>query len=72
MGGRGPATLVTEEQLRGVATAAPGVTRLEAFADEHVWVGRVENIPHRAFDWLVHPGQDTYAHCTRGRFFVEF
>ena len=65
-------TLVTKGQLRGVETATPGVTRFEAFADEHVWVGRVENTPHQASDWHVHPGHDTYAHCTRGRFFVEF
>ena len=65
-------TLVTNEQLRGVATATAGVTRFEAFADQHVWIGRVVNSAHQASGWHVHPGRDTYAHCTRGRFFLEF
>jgi quercetin dioxygenase-like cupin family protein len=64
--------VVTARELQGVATATPGVTRFEAFADEHVWVGRIENAPHQASDWHVHPGHDTYGHVTRGRFFVEF
>ena len=65
-------TLVTKDQLLGVETATPGVTRFEAFADGHVWVGRIENTPHQESDWHVHPGHDTYGHVTRGRFFVEF
>jgi quercetin dioxygenase-like cupin family protein len=65
-------TVVTPEQVQGVKTATPGVTRFEAFADEHVWVGRIENAPHQESDWHVHPGHDTFGHVTRGRFFVEF
>jgi quercetin dioxygenase-like cupin family protein len=64
--------LVTNDELRGAGTATPGVARFEAFGDENVWVGRVENAPHQASDWHVHPGHDTYAYCIRGRFFVEF
>jgi quercetin dioxygenase-like cupin family protein len=64
--------VVTRGELHGVGTATPGVTRFAAFADERVWVGRVENAPHQASDWHVHPGHDTYGHVTRGRFFVEF
>ena len=64
--------VVTRDELRRPATATPGVVRLEAFADEHVWVGHVENAPHRASGWHVHPGHDTYAYCIRGRFFVDF
>jgi quercetin dioxygenase-like cupin family protein len=63
--------LVKQEDLRGVATPTPGVTRFEAFARENVWVGRIENEPRQASDWHVHPGHDTYAHVTQGRFFVE-
>lgn len=65
-------TLVTRDELRLPATATPGVARFEAFADEHVWFGRVENAPHQASSWHVHPGHDTYAYCIRGRFFVDF
>lgn len=64
--------LMRNEALRGVATPTPGVTRFEAFADENVWVGRIENEPHQASGWHVHPGHDTYAHVTQGLFFVEF
>ncbi len=64
--------LVKEADLQGVATPTIGVTRFEAFADDHVWVGRIENEPHQASDWHVHPGHDTYAHVTAGVFFVEF
>lgn len=64
--------LVTPDDLRAPATPTPGVARLEAFADETVWVGRVENDPHQASNWHVHPGHDTYAHAVEGRFFVEY
>lgn len=64
--------LVTRDELRMPASSTPGVARFEAFADEHVWVGRVENDPDQASNWHVHPGHDTYAYCIRGRFFVEF
>jgi quercetin dioxygenase-like cupin family protein len=64
--------LVKQADLVGVATPTPGVTRFEAFADDHVWVGRIENEPHQASAWHVHPGHDTYAHVTEGLFFVEF
>lgn len=65
-------TLVRRDDLRPAATPTPGVTRYEAFADEHVWVGVIENEPHQASGWHVHPGHDTYAHVTHGLFFVEF
>ena len=64
--------LVRKDELRSPATPTPGVARLEAFADDTVWVGRVENEPHQASDWHVHPGHDTYAHVVAGRFFVEY
>jgi quercetin dioxygenase-like cupin family protein len=64
--------LVRKDDLQGVAAPTPGVTRFEAFSDETVWVGRIENEPHQASDWHVHPGHDTYAHVVEGRFFVEF
>ena len=64
--------LVTKNDLRRAGTSTPGVARFEAFADEHVWFGRVENAPHQASDWHVHPGHDTYAYSIRGRFFVDF
>ena len=64
--------MVTRGALHGVATATPGVTRFEAFADERIWVGLVENAAHQTSDWHVHPGHDTYGHVTQGRFFVEF
>ena len=63
--------VVRNGELRGEPTPTPGVTRFEAFADGRVWVGRVENAPHQASGWHVHPGHDTYGHVTRGRFFVE-
>lgn len=58
--------------LHGEPTPTPGVTRFEAFADERVWVGRVENAPYQASAWHVHPGHHTYGHAIGGRFFVEF
>jgi quercetin dioxygenase-like cupin family protein len=64
--------LVKRADLRGVPTPTPGVTRFEAFANDDVWVGRIENEPHQSSDWHVHPGHDTYAHVTEGLFFVEF
>ncbi len=64
--------LVTRNDLRRAGTSTSGVARFEAFADEHVWFGRVENAPHQASDWHVHPGHDTYAYSIRGRFFVDF
>ena len=64
--------VVKRRELHGEPTPTPGVTRFEAFAGERVWVGRVENAPHQASDWHVHPGHDTYGHVTQGRFFVEF
>ena len=64
--------LVRRQDLRAAATPTPGVTRFEAFADDSVWVGRIENEPHQVSDWHVHPGHDTYAHVTDGLFFVEF
>ena len=63
---------VRKDDLRGEPTPTPGVTRFEAFADDNVWVGRIENDPHQASDWHVHPGHDTYGHVIAGRFFVEF
>jgi uncharacterized RmlC-like cupin family protein len=63
--------LVAKGQLREVGMPTPGVTRREAFTDGHVWVGTVENGPHQASGWPVHPGHDTYAHVIDGRFFVE-
>jgi len=64
--------VVKKGELGGEPTPTPGVTRFEAFADDSVWVGRIENAPHQASDWHVHPGHDTYGHVTRGCFFVEF
>jgi quercetin dioxygenase-like cupin family protein len=64
--------VVTREELHGEPTPTPGVTRFEAFANGHVWVGRVENAAHQVSGWHVHPGHDTYGHVTRGRFCVEF
>jgi len=64
--------VVTGGQLRGEPTPTAGVTRFEAFANERVWVGRIENATHGASGWHVHPGHDTYGHVTPGRFFVEF
>ena len=64
--------VVTGGQLRGEPTPTAGVTRFEAFANERVWVGRIENAAHGASGWHVHPGHDTYGHVTHGRFFVEF
>lgn len=64
--------VVTGGQLRGEPTPTAGVTRFEAFANERVWVGRIENATHGASGWHVHPGHDTYGHVTHGRFFVEF
>lgn len=64
--------VVSRGELHGERTPTPGVTRFEAFANDHAWVGRVENAPHQASDWHVHPGYDTYGHVLRGRFFVEF
>lgn len=64
--------LVRKDELRAVGTPTPGVTRYEAFVDDTVWVGRIENEPHQASGWHVHPGHDTYAHVVEGLFFVEF
>ena len=64
--------VVRKDELQGVATPTPGVTRFEAFADENIWVGTLANEPHQASDWHVHPGHDTYAYVTEGRFFLEF
>ena len=64
--------LVRQADLRQVATPTPGVTRSEAFANDGVWVGLIENEPRQASGWHVHPGHDTYAHVQEGRFFVEF
>ncbi len=34
------------------------MTRFEAYADEHVWVGRIENdADHEASGWHMHPGE---------------
>jgi uncharacterized RmlC-like cupin family protein len=64
--------LVTGDRLATVEQATPGVDRAVAFADEHVWVGRVRNMPRQESGWHVHPGHDTYAYAIHGRFFVEF
>lgn len=64
--------VVKRSELHGEPTPTPGVTRFEAFNNEGVWVGRVENRPFQSSDWHVHPGHDTYGHTTQGRFFVEF
>ncbi len=64
--------LVRGDQLRETPATTPGVSRREAFADGHVWVGRITNAPSQASRWHVHPGHDTYAYCSSGRFFVEF
>jgi quercetin dioxygenase-like cupin family protein len=49
-----------------------GVVRLQAFADEKVWVGAVINRPREMSGWHVHPGHDTYAYFAEGRFRVEY
>ena len=65
-------TVVRNAELRVAGGPTAGVTRSEAFAGEHVWMGRIENEPHQASGWHVHPGHDTYATVLEGRFFVEF
>ena len=65
-------TLVTKHELAAASQSTPGVARFEAFADEHVWVGRVHNTPRQESGWHVHPGHDTYAYCIGGRFFIDF
>ena len=64
--------VVSADQLDGSAQSTPGVHRSAAFADDHVWVGRVQNGPHQASGWHVHPGHDTYAYCVSGLFFTDF
>ena len=64
--------LVSGDALTEAVPQTPGVSRAVAFADGHVWVGRVRNTPRQESDWHVHPGHDTYAYCIGGRFFVEF
>jgi uncharacterized RmlC-like cupin family protein len=48
------------------------VVRLQAFADERVWVGAVINSPREMSRWHIHPGHDTYAYFVEGRFRVEY
>ena len=62
----------TPEELTIPAHTTPGISRREAFADEHVWVGTLETEPHTWSDWHVHPGHDTYGYVTRGVSRVEF
>ena len=62
----------TPEELTVPALTTPGISRREAFADQHVWVGTLETEPHTWSDWHVHPGHDTYGYVTRGVSRVEF
>ena len=65
-------TLVTANELAAASQSTPGVARLEAFADEHVWVGRFHNTPRQESAWHTHPGHDTYAYGISGRFCIDF
>jgi uncharacterized RmlC-like cupin family protein len=54
------------------AQATPGMDRQEAFADDHVWVGRVHTEPMQWSGWHTHPGHDTFVYGIRGRTGLEF
>jgi uncharacterized RmlC-like cupin family protein len=49
-----------------------GVLRLEAFADQSLWVGSVINAPGEISRWHIHPGHDTYLYVVEGVFRMEF
>jgi uncharacterized RmlC-like cupin family protein len=50
----------------------PGLQRLQAHADEHVWMGSMRTEPGFWSGWHIHPGHDTFAYATGGRIRVEF
>jgi len=65
-------SVVRSADLSLPPVSTPGLERMEAYSDEHVWVGLARTEPAYWSTWHVHPGHDTFAFAITGRLRIEF
>lgn len=63
--------VIKEESLDDTAQT-PGMTRLEAFDTEGIWVGQVTTAPGQTADWHHHGDNDTYGYVVSGVAVIDF
>lgn len=63
--------VVRPKDLAADAGPTARMTRLEAFAEETVWMGQAGAAPGEMSDWHHHGDRDTYAYCVSGRLRLE-